>query len=43
MTTRESGGVTGTRDNDYNLIWYVETCLSKGAEMGKQMMRSRFA
>lgn len=75
MTTRESGSVTGTRDKDYNLIWYVEACLSnalrletyiedatregdselaelfrkaqadsrKGAEMGKQMMRSRFA
>lgn len=75
MTTRETGSVTGTMDKDYNLIWYVEACLSnalrletyiedatregdselaelfrkaqadsrKGAEMGKQLMRSRFA
>ncbi|MFE0437187.1 hypothetical protein ACFW2K_19765 [Streptomyces nigra] len=24
----ETGGVTGTQDKDYNLIWYVEACLS---------------
>lgn len=71
--TAESGAVTGTKDKDYNLVWYVEACLSnalrletyiedagregdselvdlfrkaqadsrKGAEMGKQMLRSR--
>ena len=75
MTTQETGTVTGTRDKDYNLIWYVEACLSnalrletyiqdagrdgdseladlfrkaqsdsrKGAELGKQMLRSRLA
>ncbi|WNM32988.1 hypothetical protein RKE30_22655 [Streptomyces sp. Li-HN-5-11] len=69
----ETGDVTGTRDKDYNLIWYVEACLSnalrleqyvqdaerekdnevvelfrkaqadsrKGAELGKQLLRSR--
>ncbi|MFK4144639.1 hypothetical protein [Streptomyces sp. NPDC004065] len=69
----ETGDVTGTRDKDYNLIWYVEACLSnalrleqyvqdaerdkddevvelfrkaqadsrKGAEMGKELLRSR--
>ncbi|NWF27291.1 hypothetical protein HW130_13570 [Streptomyces sp. PKU-EA00015] len=69
----ESGGVTGTKDKDYNLVWYVENCLSnalrletyiqdaeresdsevaelfrkaqadsrKGAELGKQLLRSR--
>ena len=73
MTTQESGHVTGTKDKDYNLIWYVEACLNnalrletyiedasrdgdneladlfrkaqadsrKGAEMGKQLLRSR--
>ncbi len=73
MTAGESGAVTGTKDKDYNLIWYVEACLSnalrletyiedatregdselaelfrkaqadsrKGAEMGKQILRSR--
>jgi hypothetical protein len=75
MTAAESGAVTGTKDKDYNLIWYVEACLSnalrletyiedatregdselaelfrkaqadsrKGAEMGKQLLRSRIA
>jgi hypothetical protein len=75
MTTAEGGAVTGTKDKDYNLIWYVEACLSnalrletyiedatsegdselaglfrkaqadsrKGAEMGKEMLRSRLA
>ena len=73
MTTQETGAVTGTKDKDYNLIWYVEACLAnalrletyvqdadregdsevadlfrkaqadsrKGAEMGKQLLRSR--
>ena len=71
--TAETGEATGTRDKDYNLIWYVEACLSnalrmetyiqdaerekdtdvaelfrkaqadsrKGAELGKQLLRSR--
>ncbi|OAH12030.1 hypothetical protein [Streptomyces jeddahensis] len=69
----ETGEVTGTKDKDYNLIWYVEACLNnalrletyikdaerendtevvelfrkaqsdsrKGAEMGKQLLRTR--
>jgi hypothetical protein len=24
----EAGGVTGTKDKDYNIIWFVEQCLS---------------
>ena len=75
MAAAESGAVTGTKDKDYNLIWYVEACLSnalrletyiedaaregdseladlfrkaqadsrKGAEMGKQLLRSRLS
>lgn len=75
MTTQETGAVTGTKDKDYNLYWYVEACLSnalrletyiqdatregdsqlaelfrkaqadsrKGAEMGKELLRSRLA
>ena len=27
-TTQEAGQVTGTKDKDYNLIWFVEQCLS---------------
>ena len=26
--TQETGHVTGTKDKDYNLIWFVEQCLS---------------
>ncbi len=75
MTTQETGHVTGTKDKDYNLVWYIEKCLDnalrletyiqdadregdsevadlfrkaqadsrKGAEMGKQLLRSRLA
>ena len=28
MATEEAGQVTGTKDKDYNIIWYVEQCLS---------------
>jgi hypothetical protein len=74
-STSETGQVTGTKDKDYNLIWYVEACLSnalrletyiqdaerdgddelvelfrkaqaesrKGAEQGKQLLRSRLS
>jgi hypothetical protein len=75
MTQTETGHVTGTKDKDYNLIWYTETCLNnalrletyiedaqregdaelanlfrkaqadsrKGADLGKQMLRSRLS
>jgi hypothetical protein len=71
----ETGQVTGTKDKDYNIIWFVEQCLSnvlrletyiqdaeregdsdladffrraqetsrKGAEQGKELLRSRLA
>ena len=26
--TAETGGITGTKDKDYNIIWFVEQCLS---------------
>jgi hypothetical protein len=26
--SEEGGEVTGTRDKDYNIIWFVEQCLS---------------
>jgi hypothetical protein len=28
MATEETGQVTGTKDKDYNIIWFVEQCLS---------------
>ena len=28
MSTTETGQVTGTKDKDYNLIWFTESCLS---------------
>lgn len=73
MASEETGQITGTKDKDYNIIWFVEQCLSntlrmetyaqdaerdgdselakffrraqnesrKGAEQGKEMLRSR--
>ncbi|QCX74422.1 hypothetical protein C9F11_03595 [Streptomyces sp. YIM 121038] len=29
----ETGDVTGTRDKDYNLLWYVEACLSNALRL----------
>jgi hypothetical protein len=26
--TRETGQITGTKDKDYNIIWFTEQCLS---------------
>jgi hypothetical protein len=26
--TEETGKVTGTKDKDYNIIWFVEVCLA---------------
>lgn len=75
MTVQEAGEITGTKDKDYNVIWFTEQCLSnvlrletyvedadragdselaeffrraqetsrKGAEQGKNLMRSRIA
>jgi hypothetical protein len=28
MGAQETGHVTGTKDKDYNVIWFVEQCLS---------------
>jgi hypothetical protein len=28
MTSSETGSITGTKDKDYNLIWFTEACLS---------------
>ena len=27
-TAQETGDITGTKDKDYNIIWFVEACLS---------------
>jgi hypothetical protein len=75
MSTTETGSVTGTKDKDYDVIWFTEACLSnalrletyvadaerdgddeladffrraqheslKGAEQGKELLRSRLA
>jgi len=29
----ETGQVTGTKDKDYNLIWFTEACLSNALRM----------
>ena len=28
MAVQEAGEITGTKDKDYNIIWFVEQCLS---------------
>jgi len=30
---QETGEVTGTKDKDYNLIWFVEQCLSNALRL----------
>ncbi|MEE6280541.1 hypothetical protein [Georgenia sunbinii] len=29
----ETGQVTGTKDKDYNLVWYLEACLSNSLRL----------
>lgn len=33
MSTQETGTVTGAKDKDYHLIWYVEACLSNALRL----------
>ncbi|MFD5247747.1 hypothetical protein ACFWIW_24640 [Amycolatopsis sp. NPDC058340] len=33
MTNSEAGEVTGTKDKDYNIIWFTEACLSNALRM----------
>jgi hypothetical protein len=33
MSSSEGGQVTGTRDKDYNLIWFTEQCLSNALRL----------
>lgn len=33
MATTETGGITGTLDKDYNIIWFTETCLSNALRL----------
>ncbi|SEE83538.1 hypothetical protein [Streptomyces sp. Ag109_O5-10] len=29
----ETGNITGTQDKDYNLLWYVESCLENALRL----------
>jgi hypothetical protein len=33
MSTAETGHVTGTKDKDYNIIWFTESCLSNALRL----------
>jgi hypothetical protein len=33
MSTSEGGEVTGTKDKNYNLVWYTEQCLSNALRL----------
>jgi len=32
-SSTETGNVTGTKDKDYNLIWFTESCLSNALRL----------
>jgi hypothetical protein len=32
-STTETGQVTGTKDKDYNIIWFVEACLNNALRL----------
>jgi hypothetical protein len=32
-TQQETGHITGTKDKDYNIIWFVEACLSNALRL----------
>ena len=34
---QESGQLTGTKDKDYNLIWFTEQCLSNALRLQEYM------
>jgi hypothetical protein len=33
MATTETGGITGTKDKDYNIIWFTEACLENALRL----------
>jgi hypothetical protein len=33
MSTQETGEVTGTKDKDYNILWFTEQCLSNALRL----------
>ncbi|MFP5070742.1 hypothetical protein ACLFMI_13875 [Pseudonocardia nantongensis] len=33
MTVTETGDTTGTADKDYNLVWFLESCLSNALRL----------
>ena len=32
-STAETGNITGTKDKDYNLLWFTESCLSNALRL----------
>ncbi len=32
-STSETGRVTGTKDKDYNILWFTEACLSNALRL----------
>jgi hypothetical protein len=43
MTSTETGHVTGTMDNDYNLTWFTEACLSNTLRLETRRRVPRWA
>jgi hypothetical protein len=40
MGTAETGHVTGTKDKDYNVIWFTEQCLSNALRLETYIARA---
>lgn len=34
MATEETGDVTGTKDKNYNLVWFLQSCLDNSLRLG---------
>lgn len=32
-STQETGGVTGTKDKDYNILWFTQACLDNALRL----------
>jgi hypothetical protein len=33
MSSTETGAITGTKDKDYNLLWYTQACLDNALKL----------
>jgi hypothetical protein len=41
MSTTETGDITGTKDKDYDIIWFTEVCLSNALRLATYIEDAR--